>query len=218
LSHFGTEMAKKFFYAGSMGPYIYDDTDQYRSTSYVPGEYREAFITDGQVRIGEAPSHDEHVVRLQDLPEGSLLGSVISVPSSLTVNTSDGQTGTVADVQVFKDGNYLQVEEKVGAASFDFEFNFVDINKIKYVSMDFVYFGSSSHEVVCQIYNYTLASWVVLFHIPDASQFNYRFINFPVADDQDYISSGQAKIRVDHIDNGVGTHYIQIGYVSIVQN
>jgi len=52
--------------AGSLGPYIYDDEDEY-SNSHFYGETREAFITDGQCRVQQAPVHEEHVVRLQDI-------------------------------------------------------------------------------------------------------------------------------------------------------
>lgn len=48
---------KQITYLGNtMGPYFYDDTDG------------DAFETDGQCKIGAAPTDPEHVVRLQDVP------------------------------------------------------------------------------------------------------------------------------------------------------
>ena len=210
-------MAEKYFYAGSMGPFIYDDTDQYRSTSYVPGEYREAFITDGQIRIGEAPTHDEHVVRLQDVD--GIIAAIASyvIPTTLQINTSDGLTGTVADIQVFGDGNFIQVEEKAGADSFNFEVHFAGVENISFIGLEFYYKGTSGHHVDFEIWNKTTSSWVHLYDLPDGLGYNYRFIDMPGVQ-ADYIDTGGVvKFLIDHSSGGVASHWIQIRYIGIRQ-
>jgi len=137
-----------------------------------------------------------------------------NAPTSITVNSSDGETGTVADVATFGDGNFYQVEEASAAASFDFEFNFTGITSISRIGLEFYYAGSAGHHVDFEIWNYTTSAWIHLFDLPDGLGFNYRFIDLPV-DDADYISAGAAKLRIDHSSGGISSHYIQVRYVAI---
>lgn len=61
-------MADKEFFVGSFGPYIFDDTDVVTSRSGTfDGETREAFMTEGQMWVGEDPSYVYHVARYQNL-------------------------------------------------------------------------------------------------------------------------------------------------------
>lgn len=61
-------MATKKIYFGSVGPFLYDDTDPVNDPDGdFAGESHKALVTDGQQLIGEAPVDPTHVVRLQDL-------------------------------------------------------------------------------------------------------------------------------------------------------
>lgn len=63
-------MAEQEYYVGSVGPLLYDDTDEYPDS--VPGaEIYLAALRGPQILLGEAPVEDNNVVRLQDF-EGLL--------------------------------------------------------------------------------------------------------------------------------------------------
>ena len=57
-------MAIRDVYLGSVGPLLYDDVMTYEGT-IVP---MKGVYTTGKMRAGTAPTHDDDVVRLQDLP------------------------------------------------------------------------------------------------------------------------------------------------------
>lgn len=59
-------MATKKYYTASEGPITWDSTQVYRRGDWA-GQFLEAFITDGQCRIGGEPTHDEHVPRWRDI-------------------------------------------------------------------------------------------------------------------------------------------------------
>lgn len=61
-------MAERKVYIGSVGPFLYDDAELVDDPDGDwAGETQEAFITDGQGKVGTTPSEDHHIVRLEDL-------------------------------------------------------------------------------------------------------------------------------------------------------
>lgn len=77
-------MARKKYYIGSMGPYLYDDTDDINDAEGdFPGETRCSFRTDGPMRCASEPIDPEDLVRRKDLldlihPVNSIYFSVSS--------------------------------------------------------------------------------------------------------------------------------------------
>ena len=59
-------MAIKRYFIGRQGPFNYDDESTYRTTDHA-GDTKEAFVTEGQMRVGEPATDPEHVVPLGDL-------------------------------------------------------------------------------------------------------------------------------------------------------
>jgi hypothetical protein len=63
------------------GPFDYDDTSLISDPDGLfPGEVRDAIVTNGQMRVGEAPTLDEHVVRFIDIGGIGGLHTHITVP------------------------------------------------------------------------------------------------------------------------------------------
>ena len=61
-------MALQKIYIGSVGPFLYEDTDPINDVdSDFAGEDRNALTTGGQLLIEGAPTNLNHIVRLQDL-------------------------------------------------------------------------------------------------------------------------------------------------------
>lgn len=58
-------MATKRYFIGRQGPFTYDDESIYRTTDHA-GDTKEAFTTEGQMRVGEEPTDPEHVPRYVD--------------------------------------------------------------------------------------------------------------------------------------------------------
>lgn len=61
-------MAEKKIYIGSVGPFLFDDDDPIDDPDGdFTGVHQKALVSDKQMMITEAPSANEHVLRLQDL-------------------------------------------------------------------------------------------------------------------------------------------------------
>lgn len=61
-------MAERKYYIGSLGPFLYDDTDLIEDQDGdFPAESYDGFVTSGGVRVGKNPSDDHDVVRKEDL-------------------------------------------------------------------------------------------------------------------------------------------------------
>ena len=61
-------MAIREFYIGSSGPFEYDDADTINNpTSGLHGEFQQALLSEGQVKVLTTPVDSEEIVRLTDL-------------------------------------------------------------------------------------------------------------------------------------------------------
>ena len=88
-------MAIKKLYAGSIGPYLYDDANPVNDVDGdFAGEDRNAIVTDGQMIVEGAPTNPNNVARYQDLT--SLLSlTIVDVTAVYALNT------------VYQNGDYL---------------------------------------------------------------------------------------------------------------
>lgn len=209
-------MPQKKFVAGSMGPYLYNDDDAYPSHYGDPfaGEYMQAFFSEGQGKILEAPTEDEHVVRLVDLAGAVPLGKITA--TSMSVVTGTLTSGTVTDTQVWNDGNEVNVTEAASTPGYDVQFTFDSLTDVKGILTSVFYDGASTHQVELQIYNYDTTSWETVTQIAFSLGYNLVSVVLPV-DSADYMSSGEAKARFYHISAGNASHNIYINYIAILQ-
>jgi len=101
-------VAKKYYYVGSAGPYIFQDGDDVPGAGpgkpFAAGTKQAGIVTDGQIHVETAPTDGEHVVRLADVidiiyPIGSIYLSVVATNPNTTLGA-----GTWVAVSV---GKYL---------------------------------------------------------------------------------------------------------------
>jgi len=78
-------MAIREVYLGSVGPFLYDDTATYDGTA-VP---MKGLYTTGKMRAGTAPTHNDDVVRLQDL------SGILTITPGVNVVTGARAVGVV---------------------------------------------------------------------------------------------------------------------------
>lgn len=87
-------MAEKKIYFGSVGPFLYDDTDTIDDVDGdFAGETYEAVVTSGQLYVETAPSKDEHVVRRIDVGGTFRLLSVANIDNPTELNALTGVVG-----------------------------------------------------------------------------------------------------------------------------
>ena len=88
-------MARKKVYIGSVGPYLYDDAKSIDDPDGdFAGEDNRALVTDGQLFVEQAPTADEEVVRLADLPYGNVDVTFADVTASRALDTVYQNSGS----------------------------------------------------------------------------------------------------------------------------
>jgi hypothetical protein len=142
------------------------------------------------------------------------------VPSSITVNASDGTTGTVSDVQTMFDGNVYQIEELSATPGFDVEFIFSSVDKYPTIVVTrWLYSGSATHDVTWDIWNYNSSAWDTLRSFQDSRTFEASMTMYiPRNSNGNYVSSGAAKVRVYHRSAGNAAHNIKVDYVGLTHS
>jgi hypothetical protein len=91
-------MAERKFYIGSVGPYLYDDTDLINDPDGdFPGEGMYTLVTNHQMIVNESPSQDGHLMRLGDSNERILAPlSVVDIDDPSTeLGAISGTAGVI---------------------------------------------------------------------------------------------------------------------------
>jgi hypothetical protein len=133
------------------------------------------------------------------------------VPSSITVNASNGTVGTVSDVQTMFDGNVYQIKELSATPGFDVEFVFSSVDKYPTIV--------ATHDVTWDIWNYNASAWDTLRSFQDSRTFEASMTMYiPRNSNGNYVSSGAAKVRVYHRSPGNAAHNINVDYVGLTHS
>ena len=145
---------------------------------------------------------------------GHLIRPYNKYPTTLTVTTGTLTTGTVTNLQA-RGGTDVVITEVTGVPGFDVELVFASL---PYISLGFVlegwYAGSTPHDVAIQAYNYTTSAWDRYGTMASTStKQRYSFLYMLGSD---YVSSGNAKLRLYHSNSGTGTHTLNLDYAAIV--
>jgi hypothetical protein len=142
------------------------------------------------------------------------------VPSSITVNASDGTTGSVSDVQTMFDGNVFQIEELAATPGYDVEFVFSNVDKYPTMAVTrWLYSGSATHDITWDIWNYNTSAWDTLRAFQDSRTFEASMTMYiPRNSNGNYVSSGAAKVRVYHRSAGNAAHNIKVDYVGLTHS
>ena len=135
------------------------------------------------------------------------------VPISLTVVTGGTPVGTIASLQVLHDGIEYNLPEVAGTPGMELQCNFTNIKSIRGLVLNARYNGSSSHEVVVRLKNYTGGDDTFI-RMSSTSTNNYRTVLIP--DDTNYMSSGAAQVSFYHAISGVPSHDLYIDYIALI--
>jgi len=133
-------------------------------------------------------------------------------PSSVTLNTG-GSTSSLSDLQTLLDGNTYDIDEVTGVGAINLEIAFTNIKYIKHVWVSLWYEGSATHAIRIQMYNYDTTDWDT-FHTVSTT-LDYELHTVPIIQDTNYISGGNAIVRLYHTESGNASHDLYIDYVGI---
>ena len=135
--------------------------------------------------------------------------------SSMTVTDGSTESGVLRDTYS-DDGVNLVVAETVGPPGFTYDFTFGEFEPVSttnmYLHLNGWYSGNLGHNVKLYQWNYNSSAWVGVTandkDFPDES--SEGFYNFKLIDDVNYLSGGQAKIRIQHTPSGNTVHRFRI--------
>lgn len=135
-------------------------------------------------------------------------------PSSITVNASDGQTGTVTDIQTAFDGNVLAIEELSATPGFDIELHFTNVPwDFKRFVCHVMYEGSSTHGVGIDMENIKTSAWDKYTYF--SNHLGYVWIEIAIPWPANYISANAVNGRIYHFSGGNASHTLNIDYVGL---
>jgi len=135
------------------------------------------------------------------------------VPATF-VDITGTPTGDISDIQIWQDGNQLQVTETNGTPGLRFTFTFVGVTSILRLFVMGYYNGSATHHLDIQMWNYTTSAWdqfCAMMTANDSQQFVCE-----VFDDTDYISGGASQVRFDHHVAGNNSHNVYLDYIALL--
>ena len=135
-------------------------------------------------------------------------------PDALTVTTGTQISGTLGSTQIWQDGNYLKMTEVAGDPGLDITFTFEGVDEMLYILMIIWYDGGATHDIQTQLYDYTNTTWVNFWGQHLTCCLQQRML--PILKQDDYISSGQVKVRFLHPSNGNINHDFYVFYMGVL--
>lgn len=166
-------MAEKKVYFGTVGPFLYPDTDLIGDTDGdFTGETYEALVTSGQLYVATVPVKDQHVVRLIDLTALYTRGTVVPFlslgstvvwnmfPSSSGFLFSDFDAVTQVDLTYYTEARLIVVKKAI-AGSAGSQICLRYIGAFSTTASDYLALGTSEIYVAIDTINTVLASaWI----------------------------------------------------------
>lgn len=103
-------MAEKRVWLGSVGPYLYEDTDQYNPNPDDPDSIEDltslyGIRTEGQIKVETAPTTDDEGVRYQDIVDDTLVVPVRKLATLSDFDTT--QSPGLFDLFEATDNDYI---------------------------------------------------------------------------------------------------------------
>lgn len=131
-----------------------------------------------------------------------------------TISGTNSGGNNVGNIS-YDDGKYYNVTEAAGANPLTIQLNYTNVTNFNSVIMAEKYTGSSSHNILVEIYDYLTSSWEQYQDITGQEGFVYS--NIPVPDPQNHINNTNVMLRFRHVENGVPSHLINIDFVQLIQ-
>lgn len=141
-------------------------------------------------------------------------GSLGGIPASSSGNTL---ADCIESITSSRDGKYLNVQEKSGAASttnpLTVQFLFSGITRFNTINTRSWYQGNAAHNLQIQLWNFVTSAWDTYATFSDEPNYVARTIE--VFSPTLYISAGVVKLQFIHISNGIATHDILFDYIAL---
>ncbi|MCK4578003.1 MAG: hypothetical protein KAU50_04390 [Candidatus Marinimicrobia bacterium] len=127
-------------------------------------------------------------------------------------------SGNLASIQILDASTYVVNETGGAPPNLEVEIDFANLTgPPDQFTFHGYYDGSPPHIVDVDIWNYQTTTWDTLGQIPDDPTATITQYNFPVGGTKsDYISSGAAKIRINHTSVGTPGDTLAIDYVYLL--
>jgi len=132
---------------------------------------------------------------------------------SFVINTGSVDSGAETDTYL-DDGNKHVLNEVSGTPGFDYEYHYASVpGAVTHFRVKFngFYSGNPAHVVLVEVWDFILSNWDTLFLLPDAgADADYYSADLPAAD---HVSGGVVRLRIVHINPGVGTHLLYVDQI-----
>lgn len=148
-----------------------------------------------------------------------LIDPIIANSVTLVVGTSGS---VLSDLQTEADGNYYTIAELALSPAIDVVIKFTGVDFFNFLRVKAAYEGSSTHDVIIQLYNFETALYETRHIIHNLSTFDTTpgaevidTYEVKVERSDRYISSGEVWLRLCHPMMGNASHDLHIDYVSL---
>jgi hypothetical protein len=136
---------------------------------------------------------------------------VNTTADATAIATNFGSTVSVlADVQVSDAVNYT-VQELSGSypvLQVDIDFGGL-VGTPSALKIDGRYAAGSGHDVRVYAWDFATSAWMDLGRLPESA--TPQVFNYPLPNPQsDYVSGGLARVRIDHLSDGINTHWLDL--------
>jgi len=142
--------------------------------------------------------------------------AIITAASYAEVSGATIASGTVVDTRTVNQ-TYLIVEED---QKFDIQFTFTGLTGHPVQALfEGRYVGNPAHDVWLYVWNYDTTTWdrVTAAAQDFPSSATDYSLQFTITSSVDYISGGEAKLRIYHNSAAVASHDMYIDYIAIIQ-
>ena len=137
--------------------------------------------------------------------------------NATAIGTVEGtlDSGNLTSILQAKDGDSYNVSEDSGASPLLIQVNFTGVVDFNTIIIREWYEGSSGHELDLCLWDYDSVDWECEYdEITD--QMGFAFSNIPVLDAPDHISGGLVQLKIDHVQNGIGSHNFFLDYLVLI--
>lgn len=183
--------------------YAVDDAVQYNGSAYV------CILAS----TGHLPTDGTYWQLLASKGEqGEIPTSTIYPASGVSLSAGTLNSGNLAAIQTFNDGNVYNVQE-VSPAGFDIRVDFSGVTEFNKLLLNLAYTNTSSHTIHVDLYNNTTAAWDTIGFFQGLA--GYTQFDLGVIDSAPYVNAGVVHARIFHVSNGNASHSIQIDFAEL---
>jgi len=153
---------------------------------------------------------------MEQVGPGTFIPGPHEVPASINVIVGT-PTGSVSDIQTWRDGNTLDILEAAATPGQNVEITFTNIKAFRRVAIGMYYSGSVAHWIEVQLWDNIAASWKTLRTILTGLGLDYKYSDLPVRSDDFVNGSGEVKMRLYHPAMGNAAHNSFIDYAALIR-